>query len=829
MQITKYEEIIFIQCSELVLRLQEYCQQEELPIWIYYLEKIIFCKNINIKISLEAANFMLDLATSTFKSEIFKKIKYNFYYNPVNNIENEVLLLITQKTGMHNNCYELLMGKLYLILLEQKNQRTVINLLMKIINLNIDNFEYMILNTLSFTNSNSLVEGIKLFSEFWKLTNETFPDFNFFNTGKCIFKMLDYLDNKNPLLRHLSKTWLNQVSQKFNKILDPIIDLFLDQVNLLFEEDQIYFENEYNTEVILGCFSKLKNIILNSSISSFLSEEKVNCNKINLSKIGNPTLATLNYLCLLISIALRLTQARCKDSLNSEFKIESYGVNAASCEFLEFLVNITSDEDLLINIANEINRPLINLLDKAIENNDEVMQVQLLAVIKKLDFDTSIKREINSDKKNIILSLLKDEILEKVLIKGMTSDYYFVRENFINFTKNCLPIFISIIDKKEEFENIFGIGINLISALTKYLAKKIYIEKVGRKDNEKFSHFDNDNNNVIFKNYLEEYKEYKSYDENDILLILKGIKDIELYFLSIDYDKESPKEKKEFIKSSFDPISIFKKLKIKSYSNSSNYSFLKNGITYNSNDFNGNWTEFKKNLMSFQKNFKNYIFNIYDDNLTNGINYNKEEDISLFSKNLYKNKVYNLLNGLILTWVNQSDKYEVYDYCLNINGILAPTQINSWNNISKIELQNAKEMINKNSIKKVIIDIAFSLFCSNSIEFIEKILDIWCFGQMGLEKNSSTVNASLDKQFLLSIIELIISMNVPFNVILYCINQILINKLKNNDTKNKKYKKDPRTKNFVTPYEYSVYEAKICHFIYSYILLNPIYDRVEIT
>ena len=73
----------------------------------------------------------------------------------------------------------------------------------------------------------------------------------------------------------------------------------------------------------------------------------------------------------------------------------------------------------------------------------------------------------------MILSLLKDNVLSKVLIKGMTSDYYFVRENFINFTKNCLPIFSVIIDKKSEFENIFELGINFISGLTKYLSKKI--------------------------------------------------------------------------------------------------------------------------------------------------------------------------------------------------------------------------------------------------------------------------------------------------------------------------------------------------------------------
>jgi len=836
MQITKYEINIFRQCSELVLRLQEYGQQEGIPLWIYYLEKLIFYPSIDIKISLESANFFLDLYSSSFNnSQTYQNLKYNFYYNPLPKsvIDDEVLELITQKTGAKNNCYELLMGKLYLNLLEQINQRSIIDLLVKIAKLDTQNFENMVLKTISFTNFNSIVEGIKLFSEFWKLTNELYPDILFFNSGECIFKMVDYLDNKNPLLRHLSKVWLNQVNQKFSKILDPIIDIFLsDDINLLFDNEQIFFEKEYNTSKILDGFPKLKNIILNSPIISFLTDENEKYEEfIKLEKIGNPKLATLNYLCLLIFISLRFTQAKYKENVSNEFKIESYGVNAASCEFLEFLVNIISDDELLIKVANEINRPLLNLLDKAIENNDEVMQVQLLAVIKIIDFDSPTQYENNPEKKKIIFSLLKDNLLSKVLVKGMTSDYYFVRENFINFTKNCLPIFSVVIDKKIEFENIFGLGINFISGLTKYLSKKIIIEKIGRKDKEKFSHFDKENNKIIFKNYLEEYKEYKLYDENDVLLILKGIKDILLFFLNINQENI----KKENYSQSFNPISIFKKSKSKSLAlNNSTISNIFNNITinHNKNNFDGNWIEFKKNLINSQKQnniINNYLFNIYGDNITNERTSQNDEEISIFPKNLYNNHIYNLLNGLILTWVNQSDKYEVYDYCLNLNGILAPTEINSWNNISNFELQNAKDMIYKNPIKKIIIEIAFNLFCSNPSQFIEKILEIWCFGQKCPDKNNTTVNASIDKQFQLSIIELLISMNLPFNIILYCINQMLLNKLKPIDNKIKKYKKDPKTKMFITPYEYSLFEAKIFHFIYSYILLNPIYDQKEIT
>ena len=204
----------------------------------------------------------------------------------------------------------------------------------------------------------------------------------------------------------------------------------------------------------------------------------------------------------------------------------------------------------------------------------------------------------------------------------------------------------------------------------------------------------------------------------------------------------------------------------------------------------------------------------------------KKEDEEKGTNNYeQKNNYLNLIKNTYFQ--NQSDRYEVYDYCLNLNGILAPTEISSWDNLSDAELQKAKEIIKNNPIKNVTIEIAFNLFLSNSTQFIEKILDLWCFGNNNNTKNSNNVNASIDKQFQLSIIELLISMNIPMNIILYCINQILINKLKPLDPKAKKAKKE--AKNSTTVYENALYEAKVFHFIYSYILLNPIYDKKEIT
>ena len=826
MQITKNEITIFKQCSELIIRLQEYCQQDDIPAWINTFEKIIFSPDINLQISLEAATFLIQLYSLEYSdSKIFKKIQKNLGANELKEaeIDVEVLKNITQKTGAKNNCYELLMGKFYLLLLEQNNQRTVINLLIQIIKLDNDKFEEMVYYTINDKNVSPFVEGIKLFNEFWKLTNELYPDDIFFPKGECIFKMLEFLDNKNPLLRHLSKTWLNQVNQLFSKILDPIVSLFLSKdINLLIEADKVFFTKEYDTTKILGAYSKLKNIILNCPIIPFLLDEKALKPEIfDLSKIGNPTLATLNYICLLVSIALRFTQANCTVNMSNEFKNECFGVNAASCEFLEFLIRIITEGDLHINVANELNKPLISMLDNAIETNNEVMQVQLLSVIKALDFNSSAEYENNPDKKYILFNLLKQDSLTKILIKGMTSDYYFIRENFLNFIKNCLPIFSLIIKTKEEFEKILGIGIYLISALTKYLAKKIKIESIGRKDNEKFSHFDYENNLIIFKNYLEEYKEYKTFDENDILLILKGINDILIYFLNIEYNDKEEIEKNDIL-SKIDPLNLLRKLQNLTFTNNNNLN--KFGLTMTSNDFNGNWQEFKKNLISNppkQNSNKNYIFTVCE---TEEKTRPGSKEGSLNPRNIYNNHIYNLLNGLILTWVNQSDRYEVYDYCLNLNGILAPTEISSWNNITLEELQKAKEGIKKNPIKSVIIEIAFNLFLANSSQFIEKILDLWCFGENNDGINSKIVNATKDKQFQLSIIELFISMNIPMNIIFYCINQLLISKLKPSENKLKKGKK-----NNSTIYDNSLFEAKIFHFIYSYILLNPINDKKEIT
>ena len=775
-QITKNEISIFRNSTELMIRLQEYTPNTEIPPWVKYVEKIIFNINGNSTLSLEAANCLLDLNLSSFNEhEIYQIIKKNFVEQEIDStiINPDYLNLITQKTNVNKNCQELLLGKLYINLDDQSNRKTIIELLIKLSKLDQKKFINIMENT--FLIESSLEGSVKFFSDFWHLLNEYYNDYTYFKKGECIFQMLDYLDSNNPLLRHLSKSWLDQSFKQFNKIVDPILLCLLDE-NIEINESNnfFYIEKEYDTKKIMSSFGRLKSLILNSPIMKFFIENQPCEEILKIFNKKNLALDNINitYLHILISASLKFIQGKSKENLSDKFKLENSSINASSCEFLEFLLSHVNNPEIIMMYANKINLPILLLIDEAIDNKNEVMQVQLLSVLKVLYFTTT---PIHLKYKNEAFFLFSNQSLINCLTKGMTSNYFFVRENFINFTRECLPCFKRVMDDEQGKIAYYKFGTTFISALSVYLANRITIDTKGRKDTERFSHFDEKSNvNLfIFKNYLDEYKEYKLYDEGDILLILKGIKDIAFHFLNIKNSNSEPKD-----------------------------------INF--------WVDFKNNLIESQKAPSGFFFGLFsgsDD---------KSNELDKNIKGLFSSQIINLLNSLLLTWTNKSDKYEPYDYCLNVNGILPLKQANK-EIFSDKDIKDGLESIKKNPIKRIVRDIVFNLFLTNSIEFIETIIRIWCFSSNIKQKN---IDITIDAQYKLTIIELLISLDIPLNIILYCINIIIQKNIKLEKEREKKkkflkYEKDPKKKIFITSYSVGVFEAKLIHFLYSYILLNP--------
>ena len=822
-QATNSDFILFRKCTELIIRLQEYSQKKEneIPQWFKYLEKIIFKKEINLRLSIEAANVLLDLNLSTsLKNNMFLKIKKYFISE---NIHGEILDKkdieeMTKKIKIKTNCFELFFAKFYFLSNKQINNQTLITqLLLKMFLIDKKRFIEIIDTSLNVEDEN-LSENIKLFNNFWKLTNEYYPKENFFKKGECSFKMIELLDNRNPLLRHLSKIWLNQSNQRYHKIIDPLMMIFLDK-NILYEFNRVEGVHEYikefETSKILDAFIRLKNIILNSRKKQFLTEKQPNDELKRLLKFEYFPKEGLNYIQSLISISLHYTKTKSMNSLDNKFRRDIFTVNVAACEFLEFLLNSIDDKQFLLTYGETLSNEILQLLTKAFDSNNEVsevMIVQLLDVLKALFFQFPlelIKTDENKkdlikkeENKKIIFSLLNNGVLKNSLKKGMTNDNFYIREHFLEFTKKCIETYISIItlEDKTELQKFYKLCNGFIQPLSSYLHTRVLIDTKSINDSENFSHYDRRCNDIIFKNYCEEYKEYKTYDEGDVLSILKSIRVIiKNCFKNEILEKSNNAGSKQNVRLFFVQLPFIKKKAIRT------------------KNYNSNWNDYKKELANSLKannpfiSFLTTVVIDYTDKKAN-------KEISEMPNSLYEDQITTLLNSFLSVWINQSDRYELYDYCLNANGVLAPPVIDPKKTISQSQtklLKNLKDVIANNPIKQIIIEIANNLFITDSIKFISKLINLWCLDNNSIRGNQD--NVINDKQYKLSIIELLISMEIPVDIVLFCIGVELQNKIV--VTKQIYSKKD---KNYSTPFNQSQYEAKVFHFIYSYLLLNPI-------
>ena len=806
-ELTKYEIFLFEQYAEIMIRLQEYVQNDEneIPLWVKHLEKLIF-GNQNTGISNEAAKVLINLnLTTSLKSNVYSKIRDNFKSEKIDNdiIEQSLIEPYIKKMKNQTNCFELLLAKYYFLLNQQSNYATIMELLFKLYLFDEKKFIELIYNT--FVVEEELSDNIKLFCNFWKLVNEYEKGVKIVLKKECIFKMVDLLENKNPLLRHLSKTWLNQANQQYTKIINPILFTLVDkEINISIKDNNSEFSEEFDTSIILDSFLKLKNLILNCPLMSFLRETKIPDELFNLMQFkcfGNEN--NICYWQALISISLHYIKTKSSDKLNEKFKKDIFSTNAASCEFLEFLLENIDNKFFLYRNHKIINETILVLLNIALKQKDEVMPTQLLGILKSLYFSFPIK-SIISDKnmKKDILGLFKNKALIQILTEGITNDHFYIREHFISFSKKCVETFISIItiEDTKELKDFYHLCNQLISPLSQLLLKGLKLDnKETKEDTENYSHYDKKSNKIIFKNYCEEYKEYKKYDENDIVSILEGINNIVSFcFKNEILEKSNKQDSKEYVSFFFIPLPFKKKVKEKL-------------------NFSGDWKEYKKELANNLKT-NNPFLSFLNDLSTVIIDYTDEKsnsEITDISTNLYQNQILNLLNSFLSIWINQSDKYEIFDYCLNSKGVLPYVKVDSLRSLKEGQIQKALNNIKNQSVFQYIISMSMNLFRTDSIKFVENLLQLWCQDE-STNKDKQVKSAIYDKQYKLSIIELLITMDIPIDVILFCVGWILQNQV----TKNKNlYKK--KNKIYETPINLSIYEAKIFHFIYSYILLNP--------
>ena len=145
-------------------------------------------------------------------------------------------------------------------------------------------------------------------------------------------------------------------------------------------------------------------------------------------------------------------------------------------------------------------------------NNDEVMQVQLLNLLKVLLFNT---QNVHNDFAEQSRNIFRSPTLHNCLNEGIKINYIFVRSHFISFVECCLPIFKNLLDQEANKE----IANRLITTTSDFLVRRVkyysdffngnQVMEIKSVEEIIYSHFHNQSFFAI-KNYLNIYKEIKS-------------------------------------------------------------------------------------------------------------------------------------------------------------------------------------------------------------------------------------------------------------------------------------------------------------------------------
>lgn len=111
--------------------------------------------------------------------------------------------------------------------------------------------------------------AIKKFTIFWKFTGQEYPIYKPFEKKiserkyLALHNMINFLEDTDPTLRLSCRSWLSQQSSKFNRIIDPLIEEFLENSNFKIH-DTVIIEGDFETQYVIENFGKLRNIILNT-------------------------------------------------------------------------------------------------------------------------------------------------------------------------------------------------------------------------------------------------------------------------------------------------------------------------------------------------------------------------------------------------------------------------------------------------------------------------------------------------------------------------------------------------------------------------------------
>lgn len=469
-----------------------------------WLDKLVKCAqepNIQSEITLHCIEGILN---------IFEKAKKNSTY--------KYLQSCVQNEGE-------IIEKLWDMIGQSPNDRKVVELIIKANDVMFAVLMERVNKQLVDRNIQNAVTAINRFALFWKLSAEYYPKFVPFKHENipvetpCVFHIIDYLSVDHPLLRHSSKSWLVESNQHLDRILDPTINrLFDSKMDEAWDKGsgRLIHNREYETRYVIDAFKKLRNILttnradlmafmMNTVISSDLQElydrEKA-------KQLCTFSSQKLSYLQLLIFLCIKYIRGQVAESITGTFATENAAVNASGCEFLELIITSVEPPEKAPEVAAIIVEPLLIGLYNALLSKDNVMQVEILKLIRLIQKCTAITACYANNCRKIFSSTMYKEILEG----GLRSEISYVRSYYITYVTFSLPLYTTfMVDQLNE------IVMHLIKCYCKNLSICSAVSVVKDGDAKKIA------------------------NENDILQILGGVKEL-IHFFFFAAEKELDKQ-----------------------------------------------------------------------------------------------------------------------------------------------------------------------------------------------------------------------------------------------------------------------------------------------
>lgn len=408
-----------------------------------------------------------------------------------------------------------IIAKLWDMIGQSPNDRKVVELIKRADNIMPMVLSSCVINKLLDENTSTKVAAINRFALFWKLAAEYFPLFiPFINEPLCLFHMIDFLNHDHPLVRHSSKSWLQESTRRLERILDPIIFRLLKssvEEKCISETGQIIYTAPYDTRIAIDAFKRLRSILqtnktdlMNFMISTTASQELLELYAQEKARQIFDLVRDHNtYLQLLLFLSIKYIRGQAADTLKSQFVTENAAVNACGCEFLELLLTSVEPQDKAPEVAQTVIKPLLSGLQNAFIYKDSVMQVEILKIVKLIQFKCNHQSKKYAEN---CLAIFTDPLYMPIIQSGLESDVSYVRSSYISYVTQTLCLYTVYMGERLE---------NFIAKIMKFLSNNLYrcSAMSGAKATE--------------EKYIA--------NENDILQILKGVKSvIHHYFFHAD-------------------------------------------------------------------------------------------------------------------------------------------------------------------------------------------------------------------------------------------------------------------------------------------------------